>query len=146
LAAQGLHLHGQGQGAGQAAPPGHQAVIGHQAGAAIPQRFQDRVRQGLGAEGGVAGAADVDAAGHGHHVVEGGNVPAQAGQGHGEGGMGVDDGAGLGKGGVDVPVEAPFAGGLQAFRRPAFHVHRRHVDGGQFRHVPSGGRDQEAFE
>ena len=119
-------------------------MIGEQAGCAAVQRLQRRVGQRLGAEGGVAGAADVVAAEAGNHVVERGNVPAQAGEADSERGMRVQHGAGLRVGEVEVAVKAPFGGWLTAAASRAVKAHKYDVFGFQRGVVHAGGRDQEA--
>ncbi len=85
------------------------AVVGHEAGVALLQALGDVARQRLRAEGGVGRAADRIAAGHRDHVMEGGNLPPEAGQRRGEHGMRVHHGADLGTRREDGAVEAPFA-------------------------------------
>ena len=63
---------------------------------AIGERRHDRVGELLGPERGVRSAANVEPAGHRHHVVKGRNRAIEAGQGGREHGVGVHDRTGFG--------------------------------------------------
>ena len=76
----------------------------------ILQGRQDVIRQGLAAEGGIPGAADVLPPRQGHHVMKRRQPQPQAGQGHCERGMRMHDGLSLRKGGIDIPMKTPLAG------------------------------------
>lgn len=144
LLAQAFQLDAQVQGLLQVAARHQHPVIGQQAGGAPLQGRQGRIGEGLGTEQGIGAAAHRGAAEAGDHVMEGGNLPAQAGQAHGEGGVGVQHRPHLGTGGVQVPVKTPFGRGPAPSPGFTLQAHPGNVGALQAGVVHARGGDQEA--
>ena len=102
-----------------------EAMVPEQAGRPVLQGRERDVREFLRAKAGVRGAADVDAAGHGHHVVERGNGALMHGHGGAVDRMRVEHHVHIVPGLQDVAVKAPFGGGAMAARigRVPSHFH-----------------------
>ena len=108
------------------------------------QRGERVVGERLRAEGRVVGAADVVAAGHRDHVVEGRDPEAQAGERGRVGGVRVHDRVQLRTRRVDRGVEAPLGRRLAATRRAAVGADERDVVGLESVVGNAGRRHEEA--
>ena len=86
-------------------------MLGQQAGQPAIEGLHSKGRKLGGSKGGVAGAADVIAAGHGGHVMKGGDGAAMAGQGRGMDRVAMQHRLNLRPAGQEIGVQPPLGGG-----------------------------------
>ena len=133
------------QGLVEIGPERDLAVIGEKAGHAAFERLEHGVAQSLRAEFGIIGDAQCRAAGNADHVVEGGDVLAQAGERCRIDRMRMDDRTGLRPRLEDVVMHAPFGRGQIVAAIAAIEIH---LDDMLALHLVIGnprGSDQEAL-
>ena len=127
LPAEGLDLDGQSQCTIEIPREADHPVVGEQAGRTALQCDEHGVGKHLRTKRGVVGTFQCRAAGHGNHVVECGNLPAQARHCRGVDGVDVDNRPCFGPRTVEILMHPPLGRGQELALVAGLQIHLDHV-------------------